>query len=165
MPDTPLALLDASSAAFIAGPVSMNVAASRPGGFPALSRAVGCRVSADRRQVTMLVGAAMAAEVLEGVRRNGAFAAVFSDPPSHRTLQLKGKDAIVLPAEAGDPALADAYRAGFAAVLEPMGFPPAVIHAFLAVPADDLVTVRFTPSSMFQQTPGPHAGEPMGASA
>lgn len=164
MPDAPLPLLDAPSAAFIAGPVSINVAASR-GGMPALSRAVGCRVSADRRLVTVLVGAVMAAEVLEGVRRNGAFAAVFSDPPTHRTLQLKGRDAIVLPVEAGDAALADAYRAGFAAVLAPMGYPPAVICGFLAVPAADLVTVRFTPSSVFQQTPGPHAGEPLGGSA
>ena len=103
----------------------------------------------------------MAADVIDGVRRSGAIAVVFSDPPSHRTLQLKGTDAVMLPAEPGDAALAAAYRAGFAAILEPLGFDPAVVRAFLACPDEDLVTIRFTPTAAFLQTPGPQAGEPL----
>ena len=161
MPDTSSSLLDAAHLAFITGAVGINLAACRPGGFPALSRAVGCRVSADCGQVSVLVGAAAAADVIDAVRRSGAVAVVFSDPPTHRTLQLKGSNALVLPPEPGDVALAHAYRDAFAAILAPFGFAEGVVRAFLSCPDDDLLAVRFSPSAAFSQTPGPHAGEPL----
>jgi hypothetical protein len=161
MPDTYSSLLDAAHTAFITGAVGINLAACRPGGFPALSRAVGCRVAAERGQVSVLVGAAAAADVIDAVRRSGAVAVVFSDPPTHRTLQLKGSNAVVLPPEPGDVALAHAYRDAFSGVLAALGFSEAVVRAFLSCPDEDLLTVRFSPVAAFSQTPGPHAGEPL----
>jgi hypothetical protein len=165
MPHQPLPILDAAHAGFVTGAVGISAAACRPGGFPALARAAGCRVSADRRSVTVLFGAAAAADVIEGVRRSGAIAVVFSEPPTHRTLQWKGGDALVLPPEAGDAALAERYRDAFAAVLASLGYPAAMGRALVACAPDDLVTVRFTPSAAFLQTPGPHAGEPLARGA
>ncbi len=162
MPDALPPILDPAHAAFVTGPVGISAASCRPGGLPALSRAVGCRVATDRRRVTLLFDAAAAAEVIEAVRRTGAIAAVFSEPPTHRTLQLKGSDALVLPAEPGDGALAERYRQSFIETLAPLGFAMPVVRAFLSFRPDDLVTVRFTPSSAFSQTPGPRAGEPLG---
>lgn len=154
-------VLDSDNARFITGAVSINVAACRSGGFPALVRALGCRLSADRSAVTLLLRESAAAEVLEAVRRNGLIAAVFSDPPTHRTLQLKGVDAMVLRPEAGDVELAARYCDRFADVLLPFGHEAPMVRALLACRPDDLAAVRFTPSSAFSQTPGPQAGEPL----
>ncbi|NMG70517.1 hypothetical protein [Parazoarcus communis] len=154
-------ILDDANAGFICGGISINTAACRPGGFPALARAVGCRVAPDRRAVTVLLGGTAAADVIEGVRRSGAVAVVFSDPSTNRTLQLKGYDALVLPPEPGDAALAARYRAAFSATLVPLGFTDAVVQALLACPDDDLLTIRFSPTAAFSQTPGPQAGEPL----
>lgn len=157
-----LPILDAAHAEFIVGGVSINAAACRPGGLPALARAAGCRVADDRCSVTILLGAAAAADLLDGVRRSGAIAAVFSDPLSHRTLQLKGRDAIVLRPEPGDAEVVERYNRAFAAVLAPFGHSEAMVRALLAFRPDELITVRFTPSSAFTQTPGPQAGESLG---
>lgn len=165
MPEHDPPILDSEHAAFVIGNVSITTASCRPGGFPALVRALGCRLSVDRRNVTILVRASAAADVLDAVRRSGAIAAVFSDPPTHRTLQLKGSDALVLRPEPGDVALAERYRAAFAKVLEPFGHPEAMVHALLACAPDDLMTLRFTPTFAFSQTPGPRAGEALVGSA
>ncbi|MDO9596862.1 MAG: hypothetical protein Q7J47_04005 [Azoarcus sp.] len=155
-------ILDAAHADFVVGGVSINAAACRRGGFPALARGVGCRLSADRSSLTLLFGAAAAADLLEAVRRSGAIAAVFSDPPTHRTVQLKGTDALVLRPEPGDRELVAGYRDTFMRVLGSLGYSEDMTRALLACPLDELVTVRFSPSSAFTQTPGPRAGEVLG---
>lgn len=108
------------------------------------------------------MGATPAAAVLDDIRRTGAIAAVFSRPSTHETLQLKGVDARIVPAEPGDDALARRYVDAFVAELVPYGYPEAVIRAFLTCPPEDLVAVQFTPVAAFSQTPGPQAGEPLG---
>lgn len=164
MPSAP-PILDAAHAGFILGGVSINAAACRPGGLPALARAVGCRVADDRSSVTILLGTAAAADLLDGVRRSGAIAVVFNDPPSHRTLQLKGRDAMVLPPEQGDSELIERYTRAFVRALAPFGHSEAMVRALLAFPGGELTSVRFTPSSAFTQTPGPRAGEPLGGAS
>lgn len=154
-------ILDRAHAEFISGAVSINAASCRPGGFPALARGLGCRVAEDCNSVNVIFGVKAAADVLDGVRRSGALAVVFSEPSTHRTLQLKGDDALVLRLEPGDAALVDHYRDGFVGVLAPYGHTEEMVRALLACSVDELVMVRFTPTSAFSQTPGPHAGEPL----
>jgi hypothetical protein len=158
----PPPFLDAEQAAFVCGPVSINAASFRHGGLPNLARVTGCRLSADRQVVTLLLAATPAAGLLEDLRCNGMIAVVFSLPASHRTIQLKGGDARIVPIEPGDVELAARYVDAFVGGLEPLGYPGAVIRAFLASRADDLVAVRFTPSVGFSQTPGPDAGAALG---
>lgn len=158
-------LLDAEHTIFITGPVSMNVAACGVDGFPALARAVGCRVSEDGYGVTIILSAVAGADVLAGVRQNAAVAVVFSEPHTHRTVQLKGCNAKVLPPDRGDAMLAERYRDGFTAVLVSLGYAETLVRAFLASAPEDLMTISFEPRAAFSQTPGPHAGEALGAGA
>lgn len=158
-----LPLLDAEHAAFISGPVSINVAACGADGFPALARAVGCLVSEDACSLTIMLSATAGADAVAGIRKNGVVAVVFSEPPTHRTVQLKGRNAQVLPPEPGDAALAARYREGFTAALASLGYAQDLVCAFLACPPEDLVRVRFEPDVAFSQTPGPKAGETLGA--
>jgi hypothetical protein len=160
-----MALFDAEQAAFMQGPVSLNVGACGADGQPSLARAVGCTISPERGAVRLLLSRTQAALLLAHLRERGAVAAVFSDPLTHRTIQLKGQDAAAAPATPDDLEVARSYRAGFASVLGPLGHPPELIHALLDYPDHDVVALSFTPSAAFNQTPGPGAGAPLGAQA
>lgn len=159
MPDATAHILDDEQAAFVCSGLSMSAAACRSGGVPSLARAIGCRVSADRRTVTVLFAETASASLLEDVRRTGAIAVVFSRPVDHRTVQLKGTDALIVPLEAGDAELSARQIETFVEGLAALGYQAPVVRSFLTVAPDDLVAVRFTPQAAFSQTPGPKAGE------
>lgn len=150
-------LIDAELAAFMQSGISMHVGSAR-GGLPQLARAAGCRVSPDRRRVTMFVIPAQSIGVLDQIAANGAVAAVFTKPRSHRTVQLKGSDARIVSASAQDEALVRRQVEAFGAELASIGFPDRLGATLaLAAPAT-LLAVTFTPTSAFVQTPGPAAG-------
>jgi hypothetical protein len=159
MSSTPPAVIEADYVAFMQGGVSICASACNRERQPSVARANGCRVSPERSQVTILLSASQSAELLEHVRETGAIAVVFSEPPTHRTVQLKGSDAVVEAANALDGETAGIYRARFAGVLAQLGYQRDLIYALLACADDDLVAVRFTPSAAFSQTPGPNAGQ------
>lgn len=162
-PKLPAPLLDAAHATFLLGRVSI-VAASRDGhNVPTLVRGLGCRLSRDRRQVTILLRASQSSCLLADLRANGSIAVVFSEPSTHRTLQLKGSGASVGPLQRGDVGLLARYRDAMVAEICPLGYAEALIRAMLACPVDDAVAVTFRPAQAFSQTPGPGAGRPLPA--
>jgi len=154
-------LLGDDEAAFIGSGVGMSAAACRPGALPNMVRCTGARVSPDLRSVTLLLGATPGAALLDDIRHTGQIAAVFSQPSTHKTLQLKGNDACIVPIEATDFDLARRYADAFVAQLVPFGYAESLIRAFLACAPEDLTTVAFTVCAAFSQTPGPQAGEPL----
>ena len=133
--------------------VGSRVAAHRPH----LMRAVGYRIDADGA-LTVLLPAAGGRAVLDDLRANGRIAVVFSEPTTHRTLQLKGDDATGRPATDADLALAQRYLGAFADEIAQLGFAAPVARQLLQHVPDDLHAVRFTPCQAFEQTPGPRAG-------
>ncbi|MFN7958714.1 MAG: hypothetical protein U0P46_10405 [Holophagaceae bacterium] len=163
MPSPTALQLDPDHLRFMAGGVSINTGSSGPDGRPSQCRAFGCRVEGAGRRIRIFLSAPHAVDLLRDVRRSGALAVVFSDPPTHRTIQLKGRDARVEPLAPDDPAVVAAYRAAFVACLGPLGFPEPVVRALLDCPDSDLVAVAFTPEAAFNQTPGAQAGAPLGA--
>jgi hypothetical protein len=156
-------LIDAEQARLISGGVGMSAASCRPGALPNMARCTGCRISPDRRNVTLILAATPGAALLDDVRRSGLIAAVFSQPSTHHTLQLKGTDARIVPLEPDDAPLVRRYVDAFVAELAAFGYPELLARAFLASPPDDLAAVQFTISAAFSQTPGPQAGAPLAA--
>lgn len=122
-----------------------------------LMRALGCSLSADRRQVTVLINQHSAEQVLADLRANGHIAVVFSEPTTHRTLQLKGIDAQVLDCDADGEALAERHLQRFIAELADIGLPAEVARTLLTRDGG-LVALRFTVREAYDQTPGPQAG-------
>ena len=122
-----------------------------------LMRALGCSLSADRRQVTVLINRRPAEQVLTDLRANGHIAVVFSEPTTHRTLQLKGIDAQVLQCDDDGEALAERHLLRFTAELADIGLPAEVAHTLLTRDGG-LVALRFTVREAYDQTPGPQAG-------
>lgn len=159
MPAQPPTPLDPELVRFLTGGRSLNLAGAGPDGRPSQCRALGCRI--DGVGVTLFLSRHQGADFLRDVARSGAVAAVFSDPPTHRTLQLKGTDARQEPLAKGDAERVAAYRTAFVHSLLPLGYKEALIRALLDCPDHDLVALAFTPGAAFNQTPGAQPGAPL----
>jgi hypothetical protein len=154
-------VLDEHTAAFIQGGVSMIACSRTHENVPVMSRVLGCRVSSDRRTITVLLARPGAQEFLDEILATGQIAVVFSLPSTHQTIQLKGEDATVGLPQKRDVQIAEKYQDAFVANLVPFGYEEAMIRAFLSFDRENLSAVSFTPSKAFLQTPGPRAGEPL----
>jgi len=154
-------LLDAEHAAFVRSGVSILAASRAVDGAPSVARSHGCRVSADRRRVTIFVARSQAGTLLDDVSRCGALAVVFSYPPTHRTIQLKSEHAVVRAPVPDETAHVTAYVDAFTSGVLPFGYEPRQMTTLFAFTEGDLVAIDFMPESAFVQTPGPKAGAPM----
>lgn len=154
-------MLDSDNAAFILTGVSISLAACGSDRLASMSRGMGCKLIDGGRQVGIFIKRSQAAELLEHIRASGRVANVFSLPSSNRTLQLKGVDARILPFDADDLPIIAAHVADFLREVLPLGLSEDVVRAVFACETADLVTVVYSPSAAFSQTPGPKAGEPL----
>ena len=150
--------LEIALAAFIQGAVSVVVASRNAALVPDVVRGCGCRVSRDRRQVTVLIEPARASSLLDDVAANGLVAVVFSQPSTHRTIQLKGTDARVVPVTAADRTAVKQHLRAWSGDLAGIGYTLEFARAVHGG-TGKLTAIRFTPSAAFQQTPGPGAGQ------
>lgn len=157
--DTAPTVLDEAHAAFIQSGVSVVVASRDAHNAPTLVRAIACRVASDRRRVTVFFSASQAAALVGDFRATAAIAVVFSQPRTHRTIQLKGRDAAFVPLAPGDRERMVEQFELLVADLASFGYPERVVRAFLDYAPDDVVAVAFTPAEAYAQTPGPGAGE------
>lgn len=154
-------VLDAGLADFIQHHVSMNAAARDRDNRPTVARAYGCRVAPDRRELTLLFPAAYSSALLACLAETATLAVVFSRPCTHVTIQLKGRCTGSAPASAADREVVEAYRVSFIEELVSLGYPPGFARAMVP-PADTAwMAVGFVPETLFDQTPGPHAGRRM----
>jgi hypothetical protein len=154
-------MLDSDNAAFIQTGVSISLASCAPDGLPSMSRGLGCKLVDNGRQVGVFLRRSQSLALLDNIRSSGRIANVFSLPSSNRTLQLKGSDVRILPFLPEDLPVIERHIAEFVLELVPLGMSEAVVRAILAYTPDDLVTVTYSPSAAFSQTPGPKAGTPL----
>jgi hypothetical protein len=156
-------IIDPATAEFLGKGVGMLIAACDEQLLPIAARATGCRVSRDRRTVTVFVSAAQAGRMVDFLGANGKIAVTFSLPESHRTIQLKGNDAAVGALQKGDIGIVEAYRDAFVAQLNALGYDADKIRRMVTRPTEELIAISFTPNAAFSQSPGPRAGEPLAA--
>lgn len=152
-------LFDEATSEFIQGAVSIFAAATNPPNHPTIVRAAGCRVSGDRRRVTILV--ATKEPFVEAIRATGMVAVTFTKPGTHETIQLKAKDARLTPRRRNDPELMERYAAAFMADVCPLGYSEELIRALLWCDPAEVSPITFCPNAAFLQTPGPRAGTPL----
>jgi hypothetical protein len=153
--------LDSQVLEFLGHRLMVSVASRSAALVPSVVRCVGFRVLDEPQRLAVFVRLREAARVTADVRATQLAAVVFSEPSTHRTLQVKGTDAVVGPLEDGDwPAIA-AHVDAAVAELGPLGYTEAWVRTvFEATPAQ-VQAIRFTPASAFAQTPGPRAGAPL----
>jgi hypothetical protein len=148
-------------AAFMQSGVALDVATRDDANQPHLTVGWGCRVSLERRRVSVLVGRRQSEPFLAALAASRAIAVTFGRPRDHCSIQVKGFDAAIEPLIAGDRELMLAYRAALAADMALIGFGEEVTHGYLACDPPDATAVSFTPVLVYEQTPGPTAGEPL----
>lgn len=157
------ATLPADLVAMMARGVSVIVASRGAGLRPSLMRAVGSRVEAGGHDITLYLSRPQSRQVIQDLAATGQLAVVFSEPSTHRTVQLKASRVEMRNADAQDEPVLAAYLASMEREIQQVGFAPPLTRAMLSHRLEDVVAVRFTPEQAFDQTPGPRAGAPLGA--
>jgi len=145
-------------AVFVRRGVAIVVATRDDERRPELSRGWGPSVSDDGAETTLCVAAAPGSATLANLEANGAIAATFSDPPSYRTVQMKGEVVELCAPGAELLARVEEHFAAFADELERFGIARDAARMFLDA---DLVAVSFAVRELYDQTPGPSAGGPL----
>lgn len=132
---------------------------------PSLMRAVGSQISPAGDRITVFLNRSQSARLLQDVASTGRVAVVFSEPYSHRTVQVKASRARLREACAEDEPALQRYCQAMQGELGRIGFAPAFAVAMLAYRLEDVSAIEFAPEQAFDQTPGPRAGQPLGTAA
>ena len=149
-------------AGLVAKGVSCIVASRDARLRPSVMRAVASRLAADRREVTVFLSRRQSGQLLQDIAATGHVAAVFSQPSTHRTVQLKASSAVLREARPEDAPDLARCQATLEQELQSIGYPAGLASALLAHRLEDLVAVSFQPEQAFDQTPGPRAGARLG---
>lgn len=130
---------------------------------PSVMRAVGSRVADGGRDITVYLSRPQSRQLIQDLAATGRIAVVFSEPSTHRTVQLKASRVEMRNAGEDDVPVLAAYLASMEHEIRQVGFPPEITRAMFAHQLDQVVAVRFTPEQAFDQTPGPRAGAALGS--
>ncbi len=120
------------------------------------TRAFGAFVHPDRQRLTVFLPADTSALAIANLRANGKIAVGFSSILDHETLQVKGTLEGIRDATDAEHDLIMRYHVAFAEILAVTGIPRAVTRRLNVWPAH---AVTLLATDLFQQTPGPKAGE------
>lgn len=156
------ALIPDDLAELFMGGVSILVGTRDAGLRPEATRGVGAIVHPDRDRLTVFLPVQASTRAVANLRDNGLIAVGFSNMLDHKTIQVKGKAEEIRPATDEERAVVTRYHAAFAEILYMVGIPRGTSGRFNVWPS---VAVTFRVSDLFLQTPGPKAGERLGASA
>ncbi len=155
--------LDEAVRRFLDRSLSVNVATSDRDGRPLVARAVAARVAPGiapgSERLTVLIDGRANAVLVAAVKETGRLAVVFTEPSTHRSIQIKDDNASVAAPTVEESKLPCPYIDGFIEELAAMGFTEAFVRAVMAFDPADLVALHLDPAAVFDQTPGPKAGE------
>lgn len=159
MPDAaPAPLLLPEHIAMIDKGVSAIVASCNAALRPSVMRAIGSGISRDGAEITVFLSRDQSRQLLQDLAATGQIAVVFSEPLSHRTVQVKARELRLRPADEADRPLLARYLASMEREVGRVGFDARFVRAMLAHRLEDTVAISFTPAQAFDQTPGPRAG-------
>jgi len=144
---------------FFTGGVSVIVGTVDAGGAPACCRGIAIATTDDFETVTVYVPVATAQATVDNAGATRRVAVGCSHPLSHESIQIKGIARDIRPAEADAEVFVRRRLEEFAAVLEQIGLPP---HVTMSVAHWPAFAIDVSVEEVFDQTPGPRAGVPIG---
>lgn len=145
-------------AEFCQSGVSIVIAASTADGLPIAGVARACRITPGGRMRILLSARANMA-LLGALARGSAFAATFSAPRNHRSIQIKALSARQVDPTVGELDEVERQVRTFTSELVFVSYTPRFAGAYTGYSLDDIVAIEFSPHEAFVQTPGPGAGE------
>ena len=143
--------------AFCQSGISVIVAVCRPAEAPVAGLACGCVILPAAR-MRLLLPRAGNEELLTMVERGAGIAVTFSQPVTHRSIQVKGSRGVVAAPDEEDRREVLRQSQGMRRELIEVGYPTAFAEAYCMIDPDIIVAVDFTLDAAFVQTPGPGAG-------
>jgi hypothetical protein len=146
--------------AFLEAGPSLLVGTVDGQGMPQVARAVGALVARDRQHFTLFLPECPAAPALANLAQVPHVAVTASEPISHRTVQIKGDVLALRAPDARERAWVETYPSRLADALAQIGLARAVTRQLHCWPAR---AVEIAVRAIFDQTPGPGAGRPLGA--
>lgn len=141
---------------YLGAGMHMAVGTVDAAGNPCVCDAVALALDPGGSAVTVYLPVAIAAETVANLATNGRVAIVSTFPPDHGTVQLKGRSRGVRLAGPEQRDFVAESLGRLAEVLEQMGLPRAITLSVQHWPA---FAVDVEVESVFDQTPGPRAGE------
>lgn len=155
-------MIDRDVIAFLDGRrVAVSIASRSEHCIPSVTRALGYRISADASEFAIFVPR-QAERVLADLRTTAQAAVVFTEPSTHKSVQVKGSNARITPLEEGDWPVISAYADELVAEICPLGYAEPLIRKMVECTPQQVLAVRFAPTAAFGQTPGPRAGAALG---
>jgi hypothetical protein len=149
-------MLDEALRERISGGLSVSVGTASPDGEPASCRAVGFALAATPGVLTVYLPVATAAEAIANIASTGRLTVTLTHPHTNAALQLKGRSSRVRVAAEADRAAIEAWVQAFAGLLAELGMPIGLTLRLNRWPA---FAVEVAVEAVFEQTPGPRAGE------
>ena len=123
-------------------------------------KAFCARLDPESGTATVHLPEEQGARTLANLRDNGAIAVTFCKPSTYRTVQVKGRVLEIRSPTPEDDAHRPHFHEGMARELAHAGFNLSMARRIGHAP---YVCVTFTVEQLFDQTPGPNAGRPLGA--
>src|SRR3954470_23644460 len=120
------------------------------------ARAIAARVEQDGALVVIYLAEIAAARILPDLESNGQAAVTFGRPVDESACQVKGTCVWTRPARPDERPLLDTQWDNFTRSLEMIGVAPEARSAWPKWPA---TAVALKPTAVFEQTPGPAAGQ------
>jgi len=155
---TPSSLLPPDLIALIEAGISVIVSSADAALRPSIMRAVGSAITPDGSTVTVYLARRQSRQLLQDLSTSGRIAVVFTQPRSHRTVQVKSSHVRMRPADTRDLPVLQRYLANMEREIQSVGFDVAFTRQMLSFDRDDVVAISFEPTEAFDQTPGPKAG-------
>jgi len=145
-------------AELIASGVDMYVATRNAELLPESMLALAGKIHGDGCAMTVFLPEVTSAATLANLRENGQIAITISRPRDHKTVQVKGKATRIRPSDESEKDLQAVLRASLVEGFAHIGIPRSTSRRLVWWPS---VAVDVQVNDVFQQTPGPHAGEPL----
>ena len=149
-------MIDQQLAALIHDGVGIHIGTRNERFEPNGARAISARVEDDGKHVLLFISAVAARRVIPDLEANGMAAIVIARPRDERACQVKGTFLSSRPVTEDERTAALAQWAAFLDGLDYIGIPPAAAATWNNNP--DLA-LRFKVTALFEQTPGPLAGQ------
>ncbi|HRA94437.1 MAG TPA: pyridoxamine 5'-phosphate oxidase family protein [Aestuariivirga sp.] len=156
-PTLPGGVLTPALAEFCQSGTSIVLASCDHDGRPIVGRGLACRIEPDGK-ARLVLRKSSNPKLLKALTDGARFAVTFTQPSTHRSIQLKAPAARIVDANVGDAPAAIAQTTAFSRDLMDVGYSESFAKTYCGFEPHDLVTLTFLPEHAFVQTPGPNAG-------
>lgn len=150
------AMISTDLAAFLQQGIGIYIGTRNAALEPNGARCIAARVELDGAQIVVYLADVAAARILPDLETTGQAAVTFGRPVDERAVQVKGLFVASRPARDDERATLESQWEGFTRQLEMIGVARQARGAWPKWPA---TAITLKPTALFEQTPGPAAGQ------